>query len=215
MDNIHKRKIAHALNLKQKIAIFLSPALFFVMFIVYQGFARILGSDLGWYAGFAIYWPIFCLVIPFLLVDTSRIIERFQIIKIKSKYLLVYLFPVFMTLIGGVFMSTTERSISSLIIWIGMSVGNRIFEEILWRGVYPLLFPDNKLFGFIWPSLWFSIWHLAPGSLSHNFSPLVLASGALMLGVFFGWGAYKTKSLLWASTGHTLSGLLQLIWNLI
>jgi len=204
-----------SLNSKQKIAILLSPILFVVMFAAYQTLARILGSDLGWYAGFAIYWPIFCVAIPFWLVGSKQIIERYKIIKINPKYLLVYLFPVFMTLIGGFFMNTKEREFIALIIWFGMSVANGVFEEILWRGVYPILFPDNKLFGFIWPAIWFSIWHFAPGSLSQNFQPFVLVSGALMLGLSFGWGAFKTKSLFWASTGHTFSGLFQLIWNFI
>jgi hypothetical protein len=185
------------------------------MFLAYQGFAILLGEDLGWYAGFAIYWPIFCLAIPLLLVGSNQIIERYKLIKINPKYLLVYLFPVFMTLIGGLFMNNAERDITGLVVWLGMSVGNGIFEEILWRGVYPTLFPNNKLFGFAWPAIWFSIWHFAPRSLSQNFQPLTLVSGALMLGIFFGWGAFKTKSLFGASTGHTLSGLLQLLWNFI
>jgi membrane protease YdiL (CAAX protease family) len=204
----------YSLNSKQKIAILLSPILFIAMFLVYQGFARILGNELGWYAGFAIYWPVFCILIPFFLVGPNKIIERYKIIKINQKYLMVFLFPVFMTLIGGIFMSIAERNTTALIIWLIMSIGNGVFEEILWRGVYPILFPDNKIFGFAWPAIWFSIWHFAPGSLSQNFSPYVLVSGALMLGIFLGWGAFKTKSLFWASTSHTLSGLLQLIWNL-
>jgi uncharacterized membrane protein required for colicin V production len=40
---------------RQKMAILLSPVLFVVMFAVYQGFAAVLGSTLGWYAGFAVY----------------------------------------------------------------------------------------------------------------------------------------------------------------
>jgi hypothetical protein len=116
-------------NKKQQIAILLSPILFVIMFAVYQGFAILLGKDLGWYAGFAIYWPIFCLLIPLLLVGSGQIIERYKIIKINPKYLLVYLFPVFMTLIGSVFMSTAERDIRGLIIWLGMSIGNGVFEE--------------------------------------------------------------------------------------
>ena len=202
-------------NSKQKIAILLSPILFVVMFAVYQGFAAILGSNIGWYAGFAIYWPLFCVAIPFLLVGSGRIIERYKMIKIDPKYLLVYLFPVFMTLIGGLFMSTAERNVIGFVMWVGMSVGNGVFEEILWRGTYPILFPDSKIFGFAWPAIWFSIWHFAPGSLSQNFQPIVLVSGALMLGIFFGWGAFKTKSLFWASVGHTFSGLTQVIWNVI
>ena len=202
-------------NEKQKIAILLSPILFVVMFVVYQGFAAVLGRNLGWYVGFAIYWPIFCVAIPLFLVGSGEIVKRYGIIKINAKYLLVYLFPVFMTLIGGLFMNTAERDLIGVIVWLVMSVGNGIFEEILWRGVYPTLFPDSKLFGFAWPAIWFSIWHFAPGSLSINFQPGVLVSGALMLGVFFGWGAFKTKSLFWASIGHTFSGLVQVVWNLI
>ena len=199
---------------KQKIAIILSPVLLPVMFGVYQGFAGIFGNDLGWYIGFAVYWPIFCGLIPILLVGSKQIFERYRVIKINPLYLAVFLFPVFMTLVGGIFMGASERDLIGLIIWIGMAVGNGVFEEILWRGVYPILFPNKILFGFVWPAIWFSLWHLAPGSLSHNMPPYVLVSGALMLGVFFGWGTFKTKSLFWASTGHTLSGLLQLIWNL-
>ena len=108
-------------NSKQKIAILLSPILFTVMLAAYQGFAAIFGSNFGWYAGFAIYWPVFCVTIPLLLVGSSRIIERYKIIKIDPKYLLVYLFPVFMTLIGGFFMSTAERDTIGLVIWLGMS----------------------------------------------------------------------------------------------
>ena len=200
---------------KRKFAIILSPVLTLVMFGVYQGFAKIFGNNLGWYAGFAVYWPIFCVLIPLLLVGPNQISKRYRLIKINPLYLAVFLFPVFMTLIGGFFMTTSERDLIGLIIWIGMSVGNGVFEEILWRGVYPILFPNNKLFGFVWPAIWFSIWHFAPGSLSQNFSPIVLVSGALMLGGFLGWGAFKTKSLFWASTGHTLSGLIQLVWNVI
>jgi membrane protease YdiL (CAAX protease family) len=202
-------------NQKQKIAILLSPILFAVMLLVYQGFARLLGSSLGWYAGFAIYWPIFCVAIPLFLVGSDEIVKRYRIIRINPKYLLVYVFPVFITMIGGLFMTTAERDLVGLLIWLGMSIGNGVFEEILWRGVYPTLFPNSKLFGFVWPALWFSIWHFAPGSLSQNFQPIVLVSGALMLGVFFGWGAFKTKSLFWASIGHTFSGLIQVFWNLI
>ena len=155
------------------------------------------------------------MIIPLLLVGSGQIIERYQIIKINTKYVLVFLFSVFMTLIGGFFMSAAERDIIGLVIWLGMSLGNGIFEEILWRGTYPILFPDNKVFGFAWPAIWFSIWHFAPGSLSQNFQPIVLVSGALMLGVFFGWGAFKTKSLSCASVGYTFSGLIQVIWNVI
>ena len=147
-------------NSKQKIAILLSPVLFVVMFGVYQAFAAILGSTLGWYAGFAIYWPIFCVVIPFLLVGSGRIIKRYKIIKIDPKYIIVYLFPVLMTLIGGFFMSTAERDMVGFVVWLGMSVGNGVFKEILWRGTYPILFPDSKIFGFAWPAVWFSIYFL-------------------------------------------------------
>lgn len=203
------------LDKKQKFAIILSPVLVLVMFSVYQGFATIFGRTLGWYAGFAVYWPVFCVLIPLILVGSNQLFKDYRIIKINPSYIAVFLFPAFMTLIGSFLMSTAERDLTGLIVWIGMSFGNGIFEEILWRGVYPNLFPNNKLFGFVWPATWFSIWHFAPGSLSQTFQPFVLVLGALMLGVFLGWGAFKTKSLFWASTGHTLSGLIQLIWNAI
>ena len=97
-------------------------------------------------------------------------------------------------------MSTSQRNAYGILIWVIMSIGNGVFEERLWRGVYPILFPEDYFFGFIWPAIWFSIWHLAPGSLSINFSPFVLVSGALMLwsSVLVGV-AFRTKSLFWAT----------------
>ena len=49
-----------------------------VMFFVYQGFAIMLGKNFGWYAGFAIYWPIFCVIIPVLLIGSSQIIRKYD-----------------------------------------------------------------------------------------------------------------------------------------
>ena len=199
---------------KQKFAVGLSPVLFLVMLGVYQGFARIIGSDLGWYAGFLIYWPIFCLIIPMLLLGRKRIISLFFYKKTKFANLAVAFLPALITAIGAIFIFKNSRELSFVgqIIWIAMSFGNGIFEEILWRGVYIDLFPEKKAWGFVWPTIWFSLWHLAPGSLSHNFSPYVLVPGALFFGACWGWGAYKTKSTLWSSSSHTLTGLIQLFY---
>jgi hypothetical protein len=77
---------------KQKIAIILSPFLTLVMFGVYQDFAKIFGNNLGWHAGFAVYWPIFCVLIPLLLVGSNQICKKYRLIKINPLYLQYFFF---------------------------------------------------------------------------------------------------------------------------
>ena len=45
-------------------------------------------------------------------------------------------------------------------ICLGLVIG--VAEELLWRGVYLALFPDNWWLNLIYPSVAFGLWHLCP-----------------------------------------------------
>ena len=196
---------------KQKIALAISPILVILMFFIFQGLAVLIGKDLAWYVGLFIYWAIFCIVVPIFLIGKNKILLKFKYRTTIFMNWLVASIPVIFTLIGVMFvLEKVERSFVQALIWIGMGIGNGIFEEILWRGTYSDLFPDNIVFGWLWPSIWFAIWHFAPGSLSQNRPVTMLVGGALFFGLCWGWVSYKTKSILLTSTSHFLSGFVQL-----
>ena len=196
----------------KKIALAISPILVVLMFFIFQELAVLIGKDLAWYVGLFIYWVIFCLAVPMFLIGKDKILEK---LKYRSTTIMTWLVagvPVIFTLIGVIFiLDKVERSFIQALIWTGMGIGNGLFEEILWRGMYSDLFPDNVVFGWLWPSFWFAIWHIAPGSLSQNLSVTMLIGGALFYGLCWGWVSYKTKSILLTSVSHFLSGFVQLL----
>ncbi len=196
---------------KQKMALLVSPVLVVLMLFVFQGLALLIGKDLAWYVGLFIYWVVFCITVPVLLIGKEEVLSKFRYRATTLFNWLIAAIPVIFTLIGVLFvLDRVERTVAQTFVWIGMAVGNGVFEEILWRGTYADLFPTSKLYGWLWPSFWFSIWHLAPGSLSQNFSVVMLVGGALFYGLCWGWVSYRTKSILLTSGSHFLSGFVQL-----
>jgi len=62
-----------------------------------------------------------------------------------------------------------------------MTLMNSFWEEVLWRGVYITLFPDSRWWGIVWPTVWFALWHYAPGSVSPLADVRMLMIGAGVL----------------------------------
>jgi hypothetical protein len=200
------------LTSKQKIALSVSPVLVAIMFFVFQGLALLIGRDLAWYVGLFIYWVVFCIIFPILLIGKEKALSKFRYRATTFLNWMIVAAPVIFTLIGVFFvLDNVERTLTESLVWIGMGIGNGVFEEILWRGTYSELFPNSELFGWLWPSFWFSIWHFAPGSLSQNHSVVMLVGGALFYGLCWGWVSYRTKSILLTSGSHFLSGIVQLL----
>ncbi len=197
---------------KQKIALSVSPVLCVFMFFVFQGLALLIGKELAWYVGLFIYWVIFCIAVPVLLIGKKKVLSKFKYKSTTFMNWLIAAIPVIFTLIGVFFvLEKVERTLAQSLVWIGMGIGNGVFEEILWRGTYSELFPTSKLIGWLWPSIWFSIWHLGPGSLSQNRPLVMLVAGALFYGLCWGWVSYRTKSILLTTSSHFLSGFVQLL----
>jgi membrane protease YdiL (CAAX protease family) len=91
---------------------------------------------------------------------------------------------------------------------ISTAFGNGIFEEILWRGAYLKLFPENIWIRIIWASIWFALWHYVPGSISKDGNPIPLMIGSLMFGFVLSFTAHKTKSIWWCIVSHIVGGLI-------
>lgn len=197
-------------------AIILLPIIAISMFLVFQLISFIVGKEtmfagkeLAWYLGFIIYWPVCCILIPIKFIGWKKIIDLYRKTKISFLLLLLFIFPVIFTFIGIIIMDYDKVNIIGRFILLIMVFGNGILEEILWRGMYIQLFPDNIFWGIFWPTIWFGIWHLAPASVSDTFNPLVLMSGALVFGICWSIIAWKTKSIRWSTFSHIIVGLIR------
>ncbi len=93
---------------------------------------------------------------------------------------------------------------------VAMALVNGTLEEVLWRGVYPALFPRSPGWGYLWPTLWFALWHAAPGSVAEG-PAWQLVAGAALFGAALGWVAWRTRSIRWTVLSHVLAGLVSVL----
>ena len=202
-----------AMNNKQKIAIVAPIILAVVMYPIFQLMARSFGERLGWYLGLVSYWIIWGAAFPLLIIGRDSIRELIHPRKPNAKVLLLVALPLILT---AIYRFTTGMAYekASLLSWIYLlstPFGNGFFEEVLWRGVYMKQFPDKILYRIIWPSMWFAIWHYAPGSVSSNTNVAGLMIGAGMLGFYSSYLAKKTDSIWWSIIVHTLGGIIMVV----
>jgi uncharacterized protein len=202
---------------KEIFGIILLPLIAIFMFGIFQFISFIVGKEtmfegkeLAWYLGFILYWPLCCILIPIKLIGKKKIIDLYRKSKVKVIILIFALIPVLLTLIGTTFMEYDKVSVLGKLILLLMVFGNGIFEEVLWRGVYIELFPNNIFFGVIWPTIWFAIWHLAPGFVSGTFNPILLMSGAFFFGLCWSIVSWKSNSIRFSTFSHILTGLVRI-----
>jgi membrane protease YdiL (CAAX protease family) len=88
---------------------------------------------------------------------------------------------------------------------------NGVLEELFWRGAYNAVFPDRFLLGYIYPTIFFGAWHLAPELAKPNPLPggaLSFIGGTLFMGFIWGWIAWRTRSILLTTISHVLTNFL-------
>lgn len=88
---------------------------------------------------------------------------------------------------------------------------NGFSEELLWRGLFNCHFPNNLLLGFVYPSIGFGFWDLAPLMIYPIENPLIFSVVTIFLGAPFGYIVYKTKSIRWIAISHMILNLSTLV----
>lgn len=199
---------------REQIATLLAPIILVaVMYPIFQLLARILGNTASWYAGLATYWLLWGLSYPLLVLGKDTVLDLLRPTEFDLSALLLALIPVIFAAIGR-FQYGIQYEKSSALIGVALlvtAVGNGLFEEIFWRGTYLRMFPSSMLLTIVWPSLWFALWHYAPGSVSQSGSVLRLMAGAGFLGLFLSYLARRTDTIFWGILSHTLAGLIMVL----
>lgn len=189
--------------------IIVPPILWLAMFLIYQFYGIIFGSEIGWYLGLFTYWIVCGLLFSSWLIGIKRIKQLSFPRKFRLKMIPVVIFPVAMSFIFS-YISGIEYSkinLVGIIFLIITAFGNGIFEEILWRGVYMELYPNNNFMRIGYSTFWYAVFHFASGSLSSNNNVFGLVIGSAFFGIYLSLLAKWKNNIWWGILSHILGGL--------
>jgi membrane protease YdiL (CAAX protease family) len=172
-------------------------------------FGEAVHGYLGWFLGLVVYWVVWGAGFPLWVMGARGIRELIRPRRPTLQLIALVAFPlamaaVFRFLVPG--MGYEKPSAGVVLLLLSTAIGNGVFEELLWRGVYLHLFPESTLYGVVWPSLWFGLWHLIPT----NAENLGMVIGPILFGVYLAFLTRRTGGVWWPILAHVLGGLVML-----
>jgi membrane protease YdiL (CAAX protease family) len=198
---------------KQIVAVSIPPILIAFMYPIFHLLAEAFVVDrIAWYLGLIIYWIVWGASFPLLIIGKENITILVRPRKPDRKVLLLVSIPLLLALAGRFMpgMGYEKENLWIFLLLLSTAFGNGFFEEVLWRGVYAKLFPDNVFYRMIWPSFWFALWHYAPGSVSSdNVAGLMIGAG--LFGLYLSYLTSRTDTIWWSIVTHFLSGIIMIV----
>ena len=203
------RVLPHRLSIdgRRAVALVLPFAVPLAMVATFQVTRDRLGDQWGYVAGFGAYWAT-CGGLSLALLGRRRVRDLFRdvhprLTKPVAVGLALLAWPAvraittrFIPEIGA----ATPAMVGTIL---GVAVANAILEEVLWRGVYITLWPRNPWLGWIWPAVGFAAWHFAPQVIHpSSMGSGVFVAASLLLGLSWGWVAFRTGGLRLVSISH-------------
>lgn len=190
----------------------LPPLLLASTTVAYRSSARCLGAKRGYGAGFLFYWSVWGLCVPLWALGPQKLRAAFGESRspLGRRPWLGATCLVLPPLLGFSYAfprqlpRATARSVA---LSAGIAVVNATTEEILWRGLYTTAFPTNVALGYVYPTIGFALWHLAPQTVVPSSYPggaLAFVGSAGLWGLLYGWVAWQTRSIRWTTVSHVL-----------
>jgi membrane protease YdiL (CAAX protease family) len=199
-------------NSVQYVLIIAPAVLLVTTYLLFYYSSTTLGREKAYLLGFLFYWLVWCFLLPLCTVGKQGLKEMLStprplfgqpawlgIILLIGPPLLLF-FTTFPTSICG--------ATSAFVIYSAMyAVANGAFEEILWRGTYIVAFDGHLIWSYLYPSLWFGLWHLSPqvveaGTVTRETLGFALVS--ITLGLTWGWVARTSGSIRYTALAHML-----------
>jgi membrane protease YdiL (CAAX protease family) len=213
--------------MRQWIMVFAPLILIAFMWAVFVNFSSYFGIQKGYFFSFIIYWLMWCILLPaYVLKGFKNLFMLFK--KAVPRFgdkpditLFLISWPVVISLIFAFIPQVHLISIPVILFSVLLGCINGFCEEILWRGVYVSLFPGKIWLGYLYPALFFALWHICPISVTVTryaggiYSFLFIS---LLFGLSWGFFARKTGSILWSSVMHAacdslgLGALIYISW---
>lgn len=195
----------------QVILLVAPPVLVVTTYFMYKGLAARLGPKRGYFGGFLFYWIVWCLLLTLLTVGPQGLREMFKAPNPAFGRpvwlgLILLVGPVAGSLLVNAFpQRVKEATFAILVVSALFAIANGTLEEVLWRGTYVTAFPGNWLWGYLYPSIWFGLWHISPQVVfPSEGGSLRFALMAIFLGLAFGWVTINSGSIRWPVVAHIL-----------
>lgn len=195
----------------QVILLVAPPILVITTYFTYKWLAARLGPERGYLGGFLFYWIVWCFLLSLLTVGPEGLREMFKapnptLGKPAWLRLILLLVPVVASVFVTMFPARVKEATSAILVVSALfAIVNGTMEEMLWRGTYVTAFPGNWLWGYLYPSVWFGLWHISPQVVfPSEGGALPFAIMAIFLGLAFGWVAMKSGSIRWPVVAHIL-----------
>jgi membrane protease YdiL (CAAX protease family) len=200
------------MNRRQIALLLVPPVLLASTWWTFHIVTESVGLTPGYLIGFLFYWLIWCLALPLVLLGRREVMEafghfRFAEIRPSVSDGTLLLLP--LVLGYGYAFPRAIPGASSIVVLVSaiLALVNAPLEELLWRGTYLKIFPESWWFGFVYPTMGFGLWHLAPLSVIPNRAPggsVSFVAVSVLLGLIWGWVAKRSQSILWTSVAHML-----------
>lgn len=201
------------ISIRPIVLVLTPPFLLLTTYFAYRFLVGRLGPRRGYLAGFLFYWLAWCLLLPLVLLGPQGFLDLFRLegTGLGDPWwlgLIALLIPLALGY-GYAFPRALRRrpGWSVLLVSAALALVNGTLEEVLWRGTYAAVFPNDWLLAILFPALGFGLWHLAPQSVHPNTAPggrWSLVAVAAALGLLWGWVAYSGGSILWVVVSHIL-----------
>lgn len=176
-------------------------------------FGGAVGGQLAWFAGMTFYWVVWGGAFSRWVLGRRRALELIRPRRPTTTLTAHVAFVVAMAaavrfLVPG---TAYDKPTAGVVLLLVISTfANGLFEELLWRGVYLDVFPRSRWLRVMWPSVWFGLWHLVPGSISADGPHVAMVIGPVLMGLYLAFLAKKTGSVWWPILAHTLGGLVMI-----
>lgn len=176
-------------------------------------FGESVDGHLAWFVGMTFYWVTWCGTFSLVVIGRRRVRElilprRFDATMAAHIAVFVGLAVGVRYLVPGMaYGLATATAVTLLVI---STFANGLFEELLWRGAYLDVFSNNWWLRVLWPSVWFGLWHLVPGSIATGGPHIAMVIGPFFMGIYLGFMAKQSSSVWWPMLAHALGGLVMI-----
>lgn len=191
------------------------PVLLASTYATFAWLSAWLGPERGYLGGFLFYWLGWCLLLPLWAIGPERFRAMFRDARPRFGRpavvgALLLLGPPVASA-GGLLAGGTEgATLPVILISAAFALVNGTLEEVLWRGTYVTVFAKSWLWGYLYPSIGFGLWHLSPQVVYPSGmpgGPLAFAAMSIFLGLTYGWLVRQNGSIRWPAVSHILTDL--------
>jgi uncharacterized protein len=183
-------------------------------FGLFQLTTLIFGTKWGYVSGFIGYW-VFCLLTAWFISGSDVNYFKAMWNQAQSKKYATWIgLAAFIPAFGVFFVSflpnVAKLTLSAGALLVGMVLLNGFIEEVYWRGLYLLEYPDDSRIGFALSWILFGAWHISlwfAKGMIYKDGFLALVGGAYGLGLLWTWVARSNRNLRTVVPAHILVNL--------